>query len=75
VTKILPSDAAIEMIRSGDVIAVNTFGAFAHPEELNKALEAKFRATGEPPRNLTLVHAAGSGINPDVFITSNIIYD
>jgi len=47
-SKIMSLGEAVAMIRDGDTIWINSFSAVASPIELNKALTARFRRTGEP---------------------------
>jgi propionate CoA-transferase len=59
-TKVIPPEAAAQLIVDGDTLAVGGFVGIAVPEELVIALANRFRATGGP-RELTLVFAAGPG--------------
>lgn len=61
--KVKTAQQAIQMIKSGDTIAVGGFVGI-HPEELSITLENRFLSEGEP-RNLTLVYAAGQGDSKD----------
>lgn len=47
-SKIMSLEEAVAMIRDGDTIWINSFSAVASPIELNKALTARFRASGKP---------------------------
>ncbi|MDR3563015.1 MAG: acyl CoA:acetate/3-ketoacid CoA transferase [Negativicutes bacterium] len=59
-SKILTSEEAVNLIKSGDTLAVQGFVGFSHPEELSVMLEKKFVATGQPS-DLTVIYAAGQG--------------
>jgi propionate CoA-transferase len=59
-SKVIPPEAAAQLIVDGDTVAVGGFVGIAVPEELVIALSNRFRATGGP-RDLTLVFAAGPG--------------
>ena len=54
--KIYTMDEAMDLIKDGDTIWVNSFAACASPVDLNKAITKRFRATGHP-KNLTLYSA------------------
>ena len=54
--KIYTMDEAMDLIKDGDTIWVNSFAACASPVDLNKAITRRFRATGHP-KNLTLYSA------------------
>lgn len=57
----LSAEAAAELIRDGDVVAVSGNGAgMGSAESVFAALERRFLATGHP-RDLTLVHSLGIG--------------
>jgi len=58
--KLVSSDTAVALIKDGDVVAINGFIGFGHPEELSMKIEERFLRLGSP-RNLTLVYAAGQG--------------
>ncbi len=51
--KIYTMDEAMDLIRDGDTIWVNSFGGCASPVDLNKAITRRFRATGHP-KHLTV---------------------
>ncbi len=63
--RILSSDEAAQMIRSGETICVNSFVGIENPVELHEAIYRRFHATGEP-NGLTLISSAGFGVwDPD----------
>ena len=51
--KIYTMDEAMDLIKDGDTIWVNSFGGCASPIDLNKAITYRYRATGHP-RHLTV---------------------
>ena len=59
--KIISARDAVEMIKDGDCIAINSFLAWSNPEALHDALYERFVETGSPG-NLRLFCAAGFGI-------------
>ena len=59
--RILTSDEAAAMIRSGETICVNSFVGIENPVELHEAIYRRFHETGEP-NNLTMVSSAGFGV-------------
>jgi len=59
--KIINTREAIDMIKDGDCIAINSFLAWSNPESLHDELYEKFVETGSP-RDLRLFCAAGFGI-------------
>ena len=63
--KIVSAAEAVRLIRDGDVIATGGFVGIGFAEEIALALEELHRSGGStptgPPRNLTLVYAAGQG--------------
>ena len=58
--KLVSSETAVALIKDGDVVAINGFVGFGHPEELSIKIRERFLRMGSP-RNLTLVYAAGQG--------------
>lgn len=55
--KIVSADAAIAIIRDGDVVATSGYGV---PELLLRTISRRFQETSSP-RDLTLVHSTGQG--------------
>lgn len=62
--KILKAEDAVKLIKNNSTIAVGGFVGMGHPEELTKALEARF-IEGKEPTGITLVYAAGQGDGKD----------
>lgn len=62
--KVISSEEAVKLVKSGSTLAVQGFVGFSHPEELSAMLEKQFLETGEP-RNLTLIYGAGQGDGKD----------
>ena len=58
--RIMTAREAMELVRDGDVIGVNSFLALSNPFALHTALAECFRETGHP-RGLTYFAAAGFG--------------
>ncbi len=58
--QILTADECAALIKDNDVIGAATFGAGGVPESILNAIEKRFLETGHP-KNLTYIHAAGSG--------------
>jgi len=59
--KIISARDAVDMIKDGDCIAINSFLAWSNPEALHDALYERFIETGSPS-DLRLFCAAGFGI-------------
>jgi len=59
--KIISADEAVNMIKDGDCIAINSFLAWSNPEELHNALYERIKATGSP-KDLRLFCASGFGV-------------
>ncbi|MFZ1036687.1 MAG: hypothetical protein WAN57_05725, partial [Smithella sp.] len=58
--KIVSLDDAMQVVRSGDTLALDGFVGGCIPEELIIGLETRFLETGEP-HDLTLIYASGIG--------------
>lgn len=56
----ISADAAVSLIRNGDVVASSGYGGNGNPEALFAAIERRFVA-GNGPNDLTLVWAGGQG--------------
>ncbi|MCL2819801.1 MAG: propionate CoA-transferase [Oscillospiraceae bacterium] len=59
--RIISARDAVELIKDGDCIAINSFLAWSNPEALHNAVYERFLETGSP-NNLRLFCAAGFGI-------------
>lgn len=59
-SKIVSSEEAIQLIRSGDTVVTGGFVGIGFPEQLAIDLEEYFLKTGNP-KDLTLLYAAGQG--------------
>jgi propionate CoA-transferase len=53
----MSAEEAVNLIKSGDTVAISGFVGMGHPEEISRAVEAKFLETGQPC-GLTLTHGA-----------------
>ncbi len=58
--QIMTPEEAVQLIRDGDLIGINSFLALSNPFVLHSALAERFRRTGHP-KNLTYFAAAGFG--------------
>lgn len=58
--KVISSSEAVKLVKTGDVLAVQGFVGFGHPEELSVMLEKRFLEE-QQPNDLTLVYGAGQG--------------
>lgn len=56
-TKVMTAAEAVRLIKPGDTVAVSGFIGMGHPEEISKAVEESFLATGIP-HSLTLTYGA-----------------
>ncbi len=59
--QIMTSDEAIDIIKDGDVICLNSFLGIENPVELHEAIYRKYKKTGAP-KHLTMVSSAGFGV-------------
>jgi len=59
--KIVSAREAVELIKDGDCVAINSFLALCNPEALHDALYERFAETGSP-KELRLFCAAGFGM-------------
>lgn len=59
--QIMTADEAIDLIKDGDVICLNSFLGIENPVELHEAIYRKYKATNSP-KHLTMVSSAGFGI-------------
>lgn len=48
INKIMPMEDAVNLVKDGDTIWINSFAGVASPTNINKALTARFRRTGHP---------------------------
>lgn len=58
--KIVSAEEAVRLIRDGDTVATSGFVGIGFAEQVALALEERF-VSGDGPRELTLVYAAGQG--------------
>ena len=56
--KVISSEEAAQMVKTGDSVVVTGFSSIGHPDELTNAVVRRFQETGEP-RNLTFIAGAG----------------
>ena len=59
--KIVKADEAIDLIKDGDVVGLNSFLGIDVPTELHEALHERYKKTGSP-KHLTMVSSAGFGV-------------
>lgn len=59
--RVMNADEAMNLIKNGDVIALNSFLGIDNPVELHEALYKRYKDTGSP-RNLTMISSAGFGV-------------
>lgn len=57
----MTSDEAMNLIKDGDVICLNSFVGIENPVELHEALYRRYKSTGSP-KHLTIVSSAGFGV-------------
>ena len=53
----MSAEEAVQLVKSGDTVAISGFMGMGHPEEISSAMEKKFLETGQP-RDLTLTWGA-----------------
>lgn len=58
--KIMTADEAMDILKDGDVIALNSFLGIDNPVELHEALYRRYKTTGSP-KHLTMISSAGFG--------------
>ncbi|MFZ7103978.1 MAG: acyl CoA:acetate/3-ketoacid CoA transferase [Peptococcaceae bacterium] len=58
--KVMSARAAVNLIKTGDTVAISGFVGLCHPEEISAEIEKSFLETAAP-NSLTLVYAAGQG--------------
>ena len=59
--KIMTADEAVDLIKDGDVVCVNSFLGIENCVALHEAIYKKFEAVGSP-NNLTMISSAGFGV-------------
>ena len=59
--QIMTADEAVNLIRDGDCICVNSFVGIENPVELHEAIQRRYEKT-RSPRHLTVVSSAGFGV-------------
>jgi len=59
-SKVISAQAAAELIKDGDSLAISSAGLVGYPEHIAVALEERFKATGHPA-GLTLCSGCGHG--------------
>ena len=70
--KIVTAKEAVELIKDGDCLAVNSFLALANPEALQNALYDRFMETGSP-HNLRMFSSGGLGAWDEDRYTDRIV--
>lgn len=58
--KVMTANEAMDLIKDGDVIALNSFLGIDNPVELHEALYERYKKTGSP-KHLTTISSAGFG--------------
>ncbi len=59
--EIMTADEAVELIKDGDCICVNSFVGIENPVQLHEAIYRRYKKEGSP-KNLTMVSSAGFGV-------------
>ena len=59
--KIISPAEAVDLIKDGDCICVNSFVGIENPGEIHEAIYEKYKNTGSP-KNLTIISSAGFGL-------------
>ncbi|SNU05822.1 propionate CoA-transferase [Lachnospiraceae bacterium] len=59
--EIMTPDQAVQLIKNGDTICVNSFLGIENPVEMHEAIYKRFKETGSPS-HLTIVSSAGFGL-------------
>lgn len=59
--KIMTAEEAMNLIKDGDVVALNSFLGIDNPVELHEALYERYKKTGAP-NHLTMISSAGFGV-------------
>lgn len=59
--RVMTREEAIDLIKDGDVIALNSFLGIDNPVELHEAIYDKYKKTG-CPKHLTMISSAGFGV-------------
>ena len=59
--EIMTPDQAVQLIKNGDTICVNSFLGIENPVEMHEAIYKRFKETGSPS-HLTMVSSAGFGL-------------
>ena len=59
--EIMTPQQAVDLIKDGDCICLNSFLGIENPVEMHEAIYAKYRETGSP-KHLTMVSSAGFGL-------------
>ncbi len=59
--KIISPAEAVDLIKDGDCICVNSFVGIENPVEIHEAIYEKYKNTGSP-KNLTIISSAGFGL-------------
>ena len=77
-SKVVDAAEAVAIIRSGDTVASSGFVGVGTPDEIIKALERRFVATGEPPgqvddeRHVQLDEAIAQRATPRVTLVEGV---